>query len=326
MVTISDTSSRKLVDCAQEHGEGSITLVKKRIGKNRANPITIQQRAFLNKNALEILIAKPQRLYELHEEAKDVLGFSQNVNETPKNVLCSIFNYDAFINKHENKNSSRYTAYTLAENLNVVVCPYCNLNFTHTVTEGKNKYVRPDFDHFFPKSRYPLLALSFYNLIPCCSICNSRLKGDEDVSLATDWHPYLDDLCHQVNFYAKVGSLNAAYGIETHALDINVEVASSASAADKRKLDRTIEMFKLQKRYELHKDHVGEILAKHYHTSGTYLQSLKETFSRANLSTPELYRIAFANYHETEGFYKRPLSKFTADIVKSLNFDLPSND
>ena len=38
--------------------------------------------------------------------------------------------------------------------------------------------MRPQFDHWFPKKKYPLLAISFYNLIPCCTYCNSSVKGD----------------------------------------------------------------------------------------------------------------------------------------------------
>lgn len=34
-----------------------------------------------------------------------------------------------------------------------------------------------DLDHFLPKSICPLVALSFYNFVPSCSVCNEKLKG-----------------------------------------------------------------------------------------------------------------------------------------------------
>lgn len=35
------------------------------------------------------------------------------------------------------------------------------------------------FNHFYDKGTYPYLALSFYNLIPSCSTCNSsKVKGN----------------------------------------------------------------------------------------------------------------------------------------------------
>lgn len=61
-------------------------------------------------------------------------------------------------------------AYWLQSKLCVKVCPYCNRMYTTTLY-GK-KRIRPDFDHFYPKSRYPYLAVSLFNLIPTCNICN----------------------------------------------------------------------------------------------------------------------------------------------------------
>ena len=31
---------------------------------------------------------------------------------------------------------------------------------------------KKQIDHFFPKRKYPFLALCYYNLIPSCDICN----------------------------------------------------------------------------------------------------------------------------------------------------------
>lgn len=44
-------------------------------------------------------------------------------------------------------------------------CPYCMINEPNT------------FDHYFPKKHYPEFAFFSYNLVPCCSKCNT-LKGD----------------------------------------------------------------------------------------------------------------------------------------------------
>lgn len=61
-------------------------------------------------------------------------------------------------------------AYWLQSQLCVKVCPYCNRVYTTTLY-GK-KRVRPDFDHFYPQSRYPYFAVSLFNLIPSCNVCN----------------------------------------------------------------------------------------------------------------------------------------------------------
>jgi len=81
----------------------------------------------------------------------------------------------------------------LAEKLNINSCTYCNRIYTSTIINKKgNKIIRPTLDHWFPKSDFPLLALSFYNLIPSCSNCNSSVKGATNFNLKDHIHPYVD--------------------------------------------------------------------------------------------------------------------------------------
>lgn len=51
-------------------------------------------------------------------------------------------------------------------------------------------------DHFYPQSRHPYLSLSFFNLIPGCSVCNSHLKKEKQFDIDTHFNPFhkrLDD-------------------------------------------------------------------------------------------------------------------------------------
>ena len=58
---------------------------------------------------------------------------------------------------------------------NVRVCPYCNQQYIFSVSQ--NSYLG-DFDHFLPKSIFPLFSLSLWNLVPCCKTCNQVYKGN----------------------------------------------------------------------------------------------------------------------------------------------------
>ena len=62
-------------------------------------------------------------------------------------------------------------------------CPYCNADMVYAVDaiEDSEKHLRTDIDHFFPRFKYPYLALSPNNLVPSCARCNQRLKRDIDV-------------------------------------------------------------------------------------------------------------------------------------------------
>ena len=61
------------------------------------------------------------------------------------------------------------------------VCPYCNRNYIITDSDVNTAQL----DHFFSKTDYPILALSFYNLIPSCQPCNF-IKGTKELS----FYPY----------------------------------------------------------------------------------------------------------------------------------------
>ena len=49
-------------------------------------------------------------------------------------------------------------------------CPYCNRNYIFSI--NKKSSVKAEIDHFYPKSIYPYLAISYFNLIPSCPTCN----------------------------------------------------------------------------------------------------------------------------------------------------------
>lgn len=98
--------------------------------------------------------------------------------EDPENKICGrIFKYGAL--NYKKKNQTESTAYWLQRQLGVKVCPYCNRIYTTTLF-GEHG-IRPDFDHFYPQSKYPYLAVSLFNLIPSCSICNKKKSDKAEV-------------------------------------------------------------------------------------------------------------------------------------------------
>ncbi len=98
--------------------------------------------------------------------------------------------------KQEKKIEKVFTPYEFIKSLHIKACPYCNLEYAQTTTvnldNGKDKFLRPALDHFYPKSKYPFFALSLNNLVPTCTTCNSSIKGDDDSikSYKGIIHPY----------------------------------------------------------------------------------------------------------------------------------------
>ncbi len=49
------------------------------------------------------------------------------------------------------------------------------------------------FDHFYPKDKYPYFSLSLYNLIPSCANCNHR-KRNTEMDIRKHFHPFYNSV------------------------------------------------------------------------------------------------------------------------------------
>ena len=65
----------------------------------------------------------------------------------------------------------------LMKQIGINTCVYCNIFPAFFSPKRKEAYF--PFDHYKPKSKYPFLSISFYNLNPSCSECNGH-KSDDD--------------------------------------------------------------------------------------------------------------------------------------------------
>lgn len=58
-------------------------------------------------------------------------------------------------------------------------CIYCNAQYLSTYNVKTKMASNAQMDHFFDKSDYPCLAISFYNFQPCCAYCNQKKSTKE---------------------------------------------------------------------------------------------------------------------------------------------------
>ena len=94
------------------------------------------------------------------------------------NKINKIFDYDKFTKGDSKIGWGRHELLVM---LGIEACPYCNRNYITYYEEENKKKTTADLDHYYPKSKYPFLALSLYNFIPSCKICNSLFKRDNNV-------------------------------------------------------------------------------------------------------------------------------------------------
>ncbi len=209
--------------------------------------------------------------------------------------------------------------YQLTQSLGIRVCSYCNRQYTFSLSKGKNKITRPELDHFLPKNEHPLLALSFFNLIPSCTICNRDCKGKVSFSYTDYFSPYEPNLKHELLKFDYIPTSYLGSIGETD--EIKVFVKNDGAKLElglKNKLDNTSKIFEHNTIIKEHKDIVQEIIRKRHISNDSYIQSLQKAFPGAKLTLEEAYRLAYGNFYDEKEFSKRPLAKLTKDIAISI--------
>lgn len=199
----------------------------------------------------------------------------------------------------------------LMEELNINTCHYCNRNYTFTIEKDPpivgNKVIKPQFDHFYPKSKYPYLALSFYNLIPSCPTCNF-VKNQAEIGMNPYQKGFDDDGCKfglKINGFAKSDCKSW--------LDYEIKFKST-----NREIEKNIDVFGLKELYNEHKDYVDEIIDKSKAYNSACYESLIRSFSGLGKTPAEIDRYIWGSYLETAEHGKRPLSKLTRDILEQF--------
>lgn len=293
-----DISLPHINDAKEMHYQGLIDSIYKKIDSISDLFVEGVFDDYINPYLDTIILGNPAELLVCHDRVQPYL--------TNKVVLAiqEVFKYQGWFDQKKKK---MYDAYNLASNLDIPTCIYCNRIYTKTVV-NPSKITRPTFDHWFSKSDYPLLALSFFNLIPSCSICNSGVKGSNQFLLNTHFHPYIKHIHHALKIDFKFSYEHKNYSQFKFKI-INNNVFSKNST----------EAFKLKEIYETHEDEIVDLRKLRDVYSEKYLEILKKSILKGtSISDEEIYRLAFGTYIDEASFNRRPLSKMKKDILEEL--------
>lgn len=313
-----------------------VKRVKQWKGMGRKGRITTQQYTFMRKvllpdwndaspvktdTLIKLLTEEPYKAYEINNDLmkKFVDGYCESELEKKKllekyriklRTLEKVFDYEGQISR------SKSRSYWLAELIGHNTCTYCNRQYTFTVS-GKNdeeRITRPAFDHWFPKSLFPLLSLNIYNLIPSCSVCNSGAKGDKLFRLGEYVHPYLQvDDDPKFKFKPQIADKDK----DTWNVVLERDVTANPE------VDNTINAFGLDRIYDMHGNlEVKDLMDFSQAYSDTYLHDIfnkiNDDLGFAGYSKEEIYRMFFGTEPEGSNYLNRPLSKLKRDILEYL--------
>jgi len=267
-------------------------------------------------NIDKIILAKPNELLNIENAFRFTLKINDSDAQHKKKL--TIFKermghyYSDFFSKPYDPSDVEHTiGRWLSSKIDLKVCPYCNHNYTLTVSDRKNKInFRPDFDHFYPKSIYPILALSFYNLIPSCAVCN-KLKGSKLIK----YSPYLlkkDDIKFEL-YGVGEDEKPKLLGLGESSNKILVKPVYSAKSTS---TECNLGTLGIEQIYGHQVDYVEEIIAKTQRYNQDFFCEMVKSYNGLGKTEAEIDRIIWGAY--LDDHTKRPLSKLTNDVLIQL--------
>jgi len=287
----------------------------------------IKYRQYVDKIITEyepILSATPDKMRTLIREF-DALNVDVNRKIPNKKIkfyeaIVSAMRYDAL----RDKESIPYL-----KNSGIRVCVYCNSQYALTVENIYYRYTKKrkirkqvrerkallELDHYYPKSVYPFLCTSFFNLYPVCSSCNRSKSDSEEIFFELYTENTVQNL-NTFNFRIDDESLVRYKTCKRcSVLKFGFEAINSRDNDLKEGHNKT---FCIEGIYKTQQDLAEEIIIKSDIYTPAYKKSLLTSFGSAICDESMLNRLILGNYSKEEDIHKRPLAKFTQDLAIQL--------
>lgn len=263
----------------------------------------------------KIILAKPNDLEKLSKIFKFKCCNDFSVFHGYYNYLNKYTEMTYFTKIDEKKRP--YNAYQLIENLNIFICPYCNRNTIYNVKNSKKR--TSELDHYYPQSKYPFFALSFYNLVPSCKVCN-KIKLDNDDKEYINPYDNRFDMNKKMKFSLELKDSTFYHSVK--GFNIEYKYNEKISDDEKKRIQNNLDDFELKDLYQNHKDIILELIQKQAIYNESYLDELMTQYEGTLFKNREdLLRLVTCGYMSDEKISKRPLSKLIKDISEELKLN-----
>lgn len=199
----------------------------------------------------------------------------------------------------------------IIEAMGIRACVYCNVQYALTVNHSKGMF---ELDHRYPKSEYPFLCTSFFNLQPSCPSCNHGKKtATADFGLYTtnpnELKPF--HLLTNPQVYLRKRRLDHKL-ISVHLIASDVNDPKMVTLAQSHEKG-----FDIDATYRELTDVAEETIwrCRSYDDTykGLFLKNFPELYDKDSL-----HRFIFGTYSEGN-VHKRPLTKLVRDIEEDMS-------
>lgn len=320
-----------------DNGRAFVLKNKKRLGKRACKPYIVYLDKLI-KEYREIILSKPGTKEWIDYEDKfrnllcdEQLSFIVEYTTYTKKgkakkhktkffeLLVKIMGYETIQSKVFPK---------VIEDLEIKTCVYCNTQYA-IVANSKTSLFQ--LDHYLPKSKFPYLCTSFYNLQPCCGSCN-QIKNNTDIRFGARkeynlsiWQSPIDTR-HEDHFFFHIDDVKltkyllAASSHNKWLLELKYSSRACAPKEELCLLNKQEEKFHITEQYNKLLDVVEETVWKHQIYSHGYMSSLNNAFG---ILFPDkisqIRRLITGTYDCNDNIYKRPLTKMIQDVWDQLD-------
>lgn len=257
----------------------------------------IKKLLLADRDDLERYIAKFGRYDPKNRGEKDAAQY----------LLDHVFQYKTYAN--------RTVVCKILRKMDIPVCPYCNRQFIFTLSSGR---VRPQLDHFFPKNIYPYLALSLYNMVPSCSVCNMA-KSMLDTTKKPILYPFDEEFGYVAQFNIRMKRTGNFAQIMQGISDQFVIQLDDTSHPRKSAIEEQWKSLHLEELYNEHKGNVMDILKSKYVNTPKRIHEIRKMFPQLFYSDGEVKNMLYMANIQKESWGKRPLAKLTHDIDQQVD-------
>ena len=192
-------------------------------------------------------------------------------------------------------------------------CVYCNASYAVATDDRKATF---QVDHWLPKSEYPFLCISFFNLYPACMHCN-QIKSDSRTykfCLYTEEPNELDPFKFSIDDKSIIKYMLFN---NTDLLKVNLKSDTLTKEAKEH-----FDFFRLGGLYSQFSDEIEEIVWKAKIYNESYRNQLLAAYNKNfpfNMYAFKRFYLGF--YPDAKDVHKRPLTLLKQSIAKEMGLE-----
>lgn len=287
--------------------------------KSQLDPVVYaEERTYIQhiiENYDSIILLEPEKFGEYHEEFFNKADVSKIViktvkdRKTKKTKIEEKKLHERIVEcmRYEDVRTNIYPL--LFHKLNLHTCPYCNAQYLDVVERKAGERGNFQLDHAYPRSKYPWLCITFFNLIPSCGSCNLAKHADAPV-----YNIYTNDYGKLYPFHFRLETKSLLrYLLTQDGKMLKIELDTTEEGLENYEQDFSIESL-----YSAYNDVVEEIIWKAKIYNESFKANLEDSLGKLFPYCGDFTRFIVGNYTDPRDILKRPLALLMGDIARQL--------